>query len=77
VSLVLDGAFVFVQIVRHHDYFLPLEESGNEEAHLPPPSRSTALASAGLLLAAPAAVVGLAKVLTPVVEAGVARISAW
>src|ERR671917_134752 len=36
VSLVLYGAFVFVQTVRHRDYFLPLE-NGDEEAHAPPP----------------------------------------
>jgi Ca2+:H+ antiporter len=76
VSLVLYGAFVFVQTIRHRDYFLPVEEVGNEEAHLPPPSRRAALASAGLLLTALVAVVGLAKVLTPTVEAGVAQVGA-
>jgi Ca2+:H+ antiporter len=75
-SLVLYGSFVFVQTVRHRDYFLPVEEGSNEEAHLPPPSRKAALASAGLLLAALVAVVGLAKVLTPTVEAGVAQAGA-
>jgi len=76
VSLVLYGSFVFVQTVRHRDYFLPADEGSNEEAHLPPPSRKAALASAGLLLAALVAVVGLAKVLTPTVEAGVAQAGA-
>ncbi len=38
VSLVLYGSFVFVQTVRHRDYFLPVEAAGNEEAHAPPPS---------------------------------------
>jgi Ca2+:H+ antiporter len=76
VSLVLYGAFVFVQTIRHRDYFLPVEEVGNEEAHLPPPSRRAAFASAGLLLAALVAVVGLAKVLTPLVETGVAQVGA-
>jgi Ca2+:H+ antiporter len=70
VSLVLYGAFVFVQTVRHRDYFLPV--AGGEESHLPPPSNKTALVSAFLLLAALIAVVGLAKVVTPTVEAGVA-----
>jgi Ca2+:H+ antiporter len=76
VSLVLYGAFVFVQTVRHRDYFLPVEEDGNEDAHAPPPSLKAALASAGLLLAALVAVIGLAKVLTPTVEAGVAQAGA-
>src|SRR6478736_5084611 len=63
VSLVLYGSFVFVQTVRHRDYFLPPE--GDEEAHAPPPSNSTTAISAALLLAALVAVVGLAKALTP------------
>jgi Ca2+:H+ antiporter len=71
VSLLLYGSFIFVQTVRHRDYFLPVN-GGNEEAHAPPPSNRTALVSAGLLFAALVAVVGLAKSLTPTVEAGVA-----
>ena len=76
VSLVLYGAFVFVQTVRHRDYFLPVEDGGDEEDHAAPPSLKVALASTGLLLAALVAVVGLAKVLTPAVEAGVAQAGA-
>jgi Ca2+:H+ antiporter len=67
VSLVLYGGFIFVQTVRHRDYFLPVE-SEREGAHTPPPPNRTALVSAGLLLAALIAVVGLAKSLTPVLE---------
>jgi Ca2+:H+ antiporter len=74
-SLILYGSFVFVQTVRHRDYFLPAA-GGNEEAHAPPPSSRTALVSAGLLLAALIAVVGLAKALTPTLEIGVARLDA-
>jgi Ca2+:H+ antiporter len=69
VSLALYAAFVFVQTVRHRDYFLPV--AGDEEAHAPPPSNRVALASAGLLLVALVAIVGLAKALTPTVEQGV------
>jgi Ca2+:H+ antiporter len=36
VSLVLYGSFVFVQTVRHRDYFLPLE-AGSDDVHAPPP----------------------------------------
>jgi Ca2+:H+ antiporter len=72
VSLVLYCAFVFVQTVRHRDYFLPV--GGGEEAHAPPPSNRTALLSAGLLLVALVAVVGLAKALTPTLELGVATL---
>ena len=45
-----------------------------EEAHAPPPSNTTAVVSAGLLLTALVAVVGLAKSLTPMLEMGVARV---
>jgi Ca2+:H+ antiporter len=70
VSLVLYGGFIFVQTVRHRDYFLPVEPD-RERAHAPPPSNRTALVSAGILLAALVAVVGLAKSLTPVLESAV------
>ena len=59
-----------MQTVRHRDYFLPAE-SEHEGAHTKPPTNRTALVSAGLLLAALVAVVGLAKSLTPVLESAV------
>jgi Ca2+:H+ antiporter len=68
-SLVLYGSFVFVQTVRHRDYFLPIA-GGGEEAHALPPSDRTALVSTGLLFASLVAVVGLAKALTPALEMG-------
>lgn len=64
------GSFVFVQTVRHRDYFLP-SEAEDEEAHASPPSNRSAVISAGLLVVALVAVVGLAKSLTPTVEAGI------
>ena len=70
VSLVLYGSFVFVQTMRHRDYFLPVGLD-DEEAHAPPPTNTTALISFGLLLVALVAIVGLAKSLTPTVEAGI------
>jgi Ca2+:H+ antiporter len=73
VSLALYGSFVFVQTVRHRDYFLPIGQD-DEEVHAPPPSDRTALISAGLLVVSLVAVVGLAKALTPTVEFGVARL---
>jgi Ca2+:H+ antiporter len=75
VSLLLYGAFVFVQTVRHRDYFLPVR-GGNEETHAPPPSNATAITSVGILLAALVAIVGLAKSLTPTIESGVASLNA-
>jgi Ca2+:H+ antiporter len=70
VSLVLYGSFVFIQTVRHRDYFLPIGRK-NDEEHARPPSGRTALISGGLLIAALIAVVGLAKALTPMLEIGV------
>src|SRR5689334_7761928 len=75
VSLLLYGAFVFVQTVRHRDYFLPVR-GGSEETHAPPPSNVAALTSVGVLLAALIAIVGLAKALTPTIEFGVASLNA-
>jgi Ca2+:H+ antiporter len=66
-SLVLYGSFVFVQTVRHRDFFLPADIA-DEEAHEAPPSARAALISAGLLLVSLAAVVGLAKALSPTLE---------
>jgi Ca2+:H+ antiporter len=74
VSLVLYGSFVFVQTVRHRDYFLPVK-SGRKEAHAPPPTPTCALISAGLLFVALIAVVGMAKTLTPTLELGVERLA--
>jgi len=60
--------------VRHRDYFLPVE--GDDAPEHEPPSFRTTLISATLLLTALIAVVGLAKTLTPTLEAGVAGLGA-
>ncbi len=70
-SLALWAAFVFIQTVRHRDYFLPPVGAADEEAHAPPPSVRMAWASFALLLVSLVAVVGLAKVLSPSIEAAV------
>lgn len=70
-SLVLWGTFVFVQTVRHRDYFLPVENAADEDAHAPPPSNRKAWASFGLLFVSLVAVVGLAKVMSPNIERAV------
>jgi Ca2+:H+ antiporter len=70
VSLALYGVFVFVQTVRHRDYFLPADV-GNAAAHAPPATTRVALISMGLLLVCLVAVVGLAKALSPSIEAAV------
>ena len=75
-SLVLWGAFVFVQTVRHRDYFLPPTNASNEDVHAAPPTVAQAWASFGLLLVSLVSVVGLAKQLSPTIESGVAAMGA-
>lgn len=76
-SLSLYGLFVFVQTIRHRDYFLPVDdEAGDPEVHAPPPSARAALASLAFLLASLVAVVGLAKIESPAIEDAVAAIDA-
>ncbi len=75
-SLALWSAFVFVQTVRHRDYFLPPQHAEDEDIHAEPPSTAQAWASFGMLLVALVTVVGLAKQLSPTIEAGVVAIGA-
>jgi Ca2+:H+ antiporter len=76
VSLVLYGAFVFVQAVRHRDYFLPIRDADDAEVHAAPPSARVAGISVALLLACLVGVVGLAKLLAPTIEQAVQAIGA-
>jgi Ca2+:H+ antiporter len=75
-SLVLYGVFVFVQTVRHREYFLSSGNAGDAAHAAAPPSGRVALASLLVLLASLIAVVLLAKLLSPAVERGVANIGA-
>lgn len=70
-AFVLWCVFVFFQTVRHRDYFLPPGRADDESVHAPPPSAGTAWASFGLLLASLVGVVGLAKAISPAIEAAV------
>jgi Ca2+:H+ antiporter len=78
VSLTLYGSFLFVQTVRHRDYFLPESSEGSEaeEAHAVPPPNKVAFLSAGLLFVSLVLVVALAKVLTPTLELVIDRADA-
>jgi Ca2+:H+ antiporter len=74
-SLGLYLLFVTVQTRRHRDYFLPITTAGeviDAEEHADPPTGRTAMTSLGLLLVALAAVVGLAKAVSPAIESAVA-----
>ncbi|WP_321793940.1 ionic transporter y4hA [Caballeronia sp. J97] len=83
ISLVLYVTFVFVQTIRHRDYFLPFtppaaaNTQGEDEApHAPPPSTREAWVALLFLMLSLVSVVGLAKLLSPAVEAGVAAAGA-
>ncbi|WP_236828085.1 MULTISPECIES: calcium:proton antiporter [unclassified Blastococcus] len=82
VSLALYGLFVFVQNIRHRDYFLPPDGCEPEAPasqhrrhlateHAAPPSTRSALISLVLLMAALIGVVGLAKVESKTIEEAV------
>jgi Ca2+:H+ antiporter len=76
-SLALYGLFVFVQTVRHRDYFLPAGVGeGDPDEHAAPPTDREALISLGFLFVALVAVVGLAKIESPAIEDAVAAIGA-
>jgi Ca2+:H+ antiporter len=68
VSAVLWAVYVFVQTVRHRDYFLPEDGAADESVHALPPSAAAAWSSGVLLLVALVSVVGLAKTLSPTIE---------
>ena len=75
-SLVLYGLFVVTQTGRHRDFFLPIGSDGEpiesaDDDH-DAPAGSSAGRSLVLLLVALVAVVGLAKVESPAIEAAVA-----
>jgi Ca2+:H+ antiporter len=73
ISLVLYLTFLFVQTVRHRDYFLPAKDdpTRSDDDHAAPPTNQTTLLSFGMLIAALVAVVLLAKKLSPIIEASV------
>jgi Ca2+:H+ antiporter len=71
-SLVLYGVFVFVQTIRHRDYFLAGDSNGDESVHAAPPTTRVALVSGIVLALSLIAVVLLAKRLSPAVERAVA-----
>jgi Ca2+:H+ antiporter len=70
-SAALWGIFVFIQTVRHRDYFLPVAAPVDPDAHAAPPTLREAWASFGWLLVSLVSVVGLAKMLSPTIERAV------
>ena len=74
-ALVLYMVFVFVQTVRHRDFFLPPinpQVQGRSQAeHKEPPGIRQAWFALGLLLVSLVSVVGLAKVTSPLLETAI------
>ncbi len=60
--------FVFIQTVRHREYFVPITGAADPAVHAEPPTVREAQASFGLLIVSIVAVVGLAKMLSPTIE---------
>jgi Ca2+:H+ antiporter len=67
-SAALWAIFIFVQTVRHRDYFIPATDVADVDVHAEPPTAGKAWLSFGLLLVSLVAVVGLAKMLSPAIE---------
>jgi len=71
IAITMYAVYVFVQTIRHRDYFLSAGVADDDEAHAPPPTATATGLALVLLLVALTAVVGLAKSLAPDIEAGV------
>ena len=72
--LALYLVFLFVQTVRHQDYFMPAGVA--EDEHADAPSARIGAISGGLLVLSLVAVILLAKLLAPFIEHGIAAVGA-
>ena len=70
-SAALWAVFVFIQTISHRDYFIPVSNAAERKQHLDPPTARAAWISFAVLVLALVTVVGLAKVLSPTIEAAV------
>ncbi len=75
-SAALWAIYVFVQTVRHRDYFIPAADAANPDTHAEPPTDRAAWMSFALLVVSLVAVVGLAKMLSPSIELVVKKVGA-
>lgn len=76
VTVILYGVFLYVQTVRHRDYFLSDDGMSTPDEHAVLPSNRQVAISAALLLAALLGVVLLAKHFAGTVKLGVAAVGA-
>ncbi|CAK9100424.1 Putative ionic transporter y4hA [Durusdinium trenchii] len=70
VSLVLYGVFLFVQTIRHREFFLA-DSHDKHDDHGEPPTVRAAWASLILLMVSLVAVVGLAESMAPAIESAI------
>jgi Ca2+:H+ antiporter len=77
-TFALYTAFLFFQTVSHRDYFLPkaIDRKIDRNLHAEKPSNAKAMASSALLFISLIAVVILAKLLSPTIEAAVGAVGA-
>ena len=77
-TFALYTAFLFFQTVSHRDYFLPkaIDRKVDRNLHAEKPSNAKAMASSALLFISLIAVVILAKLLSPTIEAAVSAVGA-
>ena len=69
VTVVLYGAFLFIQTARHTDYFRAEDKAASDEPHTYPSNRDVGV-SAALLLASLCGVILIAKKFAVILEAG-------
>lgn len=67
-SAALWAIFIFIQTVRHRDYFIPNDDPSARDLHAERPSSREGWISFSMLLVSLVAVVGLAKMLSPFIE---------
>lgn len=75
-ALVIYILFLFVQTIRHRDYFLPpdhapIPDLNPDDEHAEPPTARAARISIGLLMVSLVGVVGLAKITSPLIYSAV------
>jgi Ca2+:H+ antiporter len=76
-SFTLYIAFLFFQTISHRDYYLPKKDKKTDSnIHAPKPSNLKTAVSGALLILSLIIVVGLAELLSPAIEKGVASVGA-
>lgn len=76
ISLILYGAFLLMQTVKHRDYFLPKDADIQDEVHEVPPSNKVTFISLFTLIISLIVVVLAAKALSPSIESGIDSLGA-